>query len=278
MCRWCAARCGRWNTSEGGTPVKRLRGGTWLPPTVFGAAALGLWELVLWATDPEGFVLPRPSEIAIALGENISDVWVASRVTGFIILSGLAGGVVLGAVAALVVIRFRTANETLTPLAVAINAIPIIALAPLFNNWLGITSPRSNQAVVVLLVFFPVFINTARGLSEVDEEQVELMQSYAASDWRIMRTVRIPNALPFFFTALRLVASLAVIAAIVVEYFGGRQDTLGNIITQNAQFTRYDVAWAAVVAGSLIGIALYFAALIVERIVTGRYARATAEA
>ena len=155
----------------------------------------------------------------------------------------------LGAVAALVVIRFRTANETLTPLAVAVNAIPIIALAPLFNNWVGITSPRSNQAVVVLLVFFPVFINTARGLTEVDDEQIELMQSYAASDWRIMRTVRIPNALPFFFTALRVVASLAVIAAIVVEYFGGRQDTLGNIITQNAQFTRYDVAWAAVVAG-----------------------------
>ena len=160
----------------------------------------------------------------------------------------------------------------------AINAIPIIALAPLFNNWLGITSPRSNQAVVVLLVFFPVFINTARGLSEVDDEQIELMQSYAASDWRIMRTVRIPNALPFFFTALRLVASLAVIAAIVVEYFGGRQDTLGNIITQNAQFTRYDVAWAAVLAGSIVGIALYFAALILERLVTGRYARTTAAA
>ncbi|MYC68693.1 MAG: ABC transporter permease [Acidobacteriia bacterium] len=269
----CAA-----HAAVGGRPVKFLRGGAWLPPTVFGAGALGLWELVLWATDPEGFVLPRPSEIAIALGENISEVWVASRVTGFIIGSGLAGGVVLGAVAALIVIRFRTANETLTPLAVAINAIPIIALAPLFNNWLGITSPRSNQAVVVLLVFFPVFINTARGLSEVDDEQIELMQSYAASDWRIMRTVRIPNALPFFFTALRLVASLAVIAAIVVEYFGGRQDTLGNIITQNAQFTRYDVAWAAVVAGSLVGIALYFAALILERLVTGRYARATTAA
>ncbi len=258
--------------------MKLLRGGSWLPPTVFGAGALGLWELVLWLTDSDGFVLPRPSEIALALGENISEVWMGARVTGFIILTGLGGGVVLGVVAALVVIRFRTANETLTPLAVAINAIPIIALAPLFNNWLGIISPRSNQAVVVLLVFFPVFINTARGLVEVDDEQVELMHSYAASDWRIMRTVRIPNALPFFFTALRLVASLAVIAAIVVEYFGGRQDTLGNIITQNAQFTRYDVAWAAVVAGSIVGIALYFAAVVVERLVTGRYARATAAA
>ncbi len=256
--------------------MKFLRGGTWLPPVVVGAAGLGLWELVLWLANPDGFVLPRPSEIAVALGENISEVWVVSRVTGFIILTGLAGGVVLGAVAALIVTRSRTANETLTPLAVAVNAIPIIALAPLFNNWLGITSPRSNQAVVVLLVFFPVFINTARGLSQVGEEQIELMQSYAASDWRIMRTVRIPNALPYFFTALRLVASLAVIAAIVVEYFGGRQDTLGNMITQNAQFTRYDDAWAAVAAGSVVGIALYFAALLLERLVTGRYARSTA--
>ena len=121
-----------------------------------------------------------------------------------------------------------------------------------------------------------MFINTARGLTEVDDEQIELMQSYAASDWRIMRTVRIPNALPFFFTALRVVASLAVIAAIVVEYFGGRQDTLGNIITQNAQFTRYDVAWAAVVAGSIIGVALYFATALAERLVTGGRARSAA--
>ena len=105
---------------------------------------------------------------------------------------------------------------------------------PIFNAWFGILSPRSNQAVVVVLVFFPIFINTARGLTQVEPSQIELMESYGARKWRIMREVRIPNAMPFFFTALKLATSLAVIAAIVAEYFGGRQDALGNLITGSA--------------------------------------------
>ena len=184
-----------------------------------------------------------------------------------IIVTGLIGGVVLGAFAAVIVTRYRTANEALTPLAVAVNAIPIIALAPIFNAWFGLLSPRSNQAVVLVLVFFPIFINTTRGLTQVEPAQVELMDSYAASEWTTLREVRIPNALPFFFTALKVTTSLAVIAAIVAEYFGGRQDALGNIITNSAGLTRYDDAWAAVLAGTLIGLALYALAVMAERIV-----------
>ena len=119
--------------------------------------------------------------------------------------------------------RFRTVNEGLTPLAVAVNATPIVALAPIFNAWFGITGTLSNQAVVVAVVFFPVFINTAKGLTEVHPDEIELMRSYAAGEWMILREVRIPNALPFFANALRLVAPLSVIAAIVAEYFGGPQ-------------------------------------------------------
>ena len=171
-----------------------------------------------------------------------------------------------GIAAALLVTAFRTANETLTPLAVAVNAIPIVALAPIFNAWFGLLSPRSNQAVVVALVFFPIFINTSRGLVEVEPSQIELMESYGANKWRIIREVRIPNAMPYFFTALKLSTSLAVIAAIVAEYFGGRQDALGNIITNSAGLTRYADAWAAVLAGSLMGIALYGLAVLLERI------------
>ena len=123
----------------------------------------------------------------------------------------------------------------------------------------------------MVLVFFPVFINTARGLAQVEQSQVELMESYGSRRWRIMREVRIPNAMPFFFTALKLSTSLAVIAAIVAEYFGGRQDALGNIITNSAGLTRYDDAWAAVLAGSLVGIVLYALAALIERIVMPWY-------
>ncbi|MCP4226839.1 MAG: ABC transporter permease, partial [Actinomycetia bacterium] len=234
-------------------------------PAAAGVIIFAVWEVSLAVIDPEGFVLPAPSEIVSAMIENRSEIWAATLNTGFVIVTGLAAGVVLAVLAALLVTRFRTASETITPLAVAVNAIPIIALAPIFNNWYGLTSPRSNQAIVVILVFFPIFINTTKGLTQVERNQLELMESYAASTWRTTREVRIPNAMPFFFTALKLSSSLAVIAAIVAEYFGGRQDALGPIITQSAGLTRYDQAWAAVLAGTMIGTLLYMVAVVLER-------------
>jgi NitT/TauT family transport system permease protein len=116
------------------------------------------------------------------------------------------------------------------------------------------------------VVFFPVFINTAKGLTEVHPDEIELMRSYAAGEWTILREVRIPNALPFFANALRLVAPLSVIAAIVAEYFGGPQDRIGNVITSNAGFARYDAAWAAIAVASALGLALFASALLVERV------------
>ena len=237
---------------------------TWTSPLLAGASILIVWEGLLRLLDPQGFVLPPPSEIVSAFFDDFSAIYAAAKVTGFIIVTGLIAGVVLAVIAALLVTRFRTASEIITPLAVAVNAIPIIALAPIFNNWYGLTSPRSNQAIVMVLVFFPVFINTTKGLTQVDKNQVELMESYAASEWKITREVRIPNAMPFFFTALKLASSLAVIAAIVAEYFGGRQDALGPMITESAGLTRYDEAWAAVLAGTLIGTALYALAVLAE--------------
>ena len=237
-----------------------------LPPVMAAVIGFGGWELLLWLTQPDGFVLPPPSEIAGAVAENFTAIQTGTKVTGFIVVTGLLAGVLCGVAAALLVTAFRTANETLTPLAVAVNAIPIVALAPIFNAWFGLLSPRSNQAVVVALVFFPIFINTSRGLVEVESSQIELMESYGANKWRIIREVRIPNAMPYFFTALKLSTSLAVIAAIVAEYFGGRQDALGNIITNSAGLTRYADAWAAVLAGSLMGIGLYGLAVLLERI------------
>ena len=158
--------------------MKRLQ--QLLPPVVAAVIGFGSWELLLRLTQPDGFVLPAPSKIAEAVLENSEAIQTGTRVTGFIVVSGLLAGVFFGIAAALLVTAFRTANETLTPLAVAVNAIPIVALAPIFNAWFGLLSPRSNQAVVVALVFFPIFINTSRGLVEVEPSQIELMESYGA--------------------------------------------------------------------------------------------------
>ncbi len=238
----------------------------WSAPIIAGVIILVIWEASLALLNPAGFVLPPPSDIVGAIFENFSEVWTATKVTGFIIVTGLIAGAIVGVGTALLVTRYRLAREILTPLAVSLSAVPIIALAPIFNAWFGLLSPRSNQMIVLILVFFPIFINTAKGLTQVESSQIELMESYAASEWRITREVRVPNALPFFFTALKVSTSLAVIAAIVAEYFGGRQDALGPLITQSAGLTRYDDAWAAVLAGTLIGAALYMITVILERV------------
>ncbi|HCV35896.1 MAG: ABC transporter permease [Acidimicrobiales bacterium] len=236
------------------------------PALLVGVAGLTLWELVVRVFRIREFLLPTPSSIRSELVDNWSMMRHAVWETGRIAVSGLLFGIFAGVVLALVTTRFRSLNEGLTPLAVAVNATPIVALAPIFNAWFGITGTLSNQAVVTAVVFFPVFINSAKGLTEVHPDEIELMRSYAASDWTIMREVRIPNALPFFANALRLVAPLSVIAAIIAEYFGGPQDRIGNVITSNAGLARYDVAWAAIAVASALGLALFAGALIVERV------------
>jgi len=252
--------------------MNRLR--TLWPPLLFGVVFLGLWEAFVRIFDIQEFLLPKPSSIFNALRAEWSPPIEDGRVTtlreagwetGKVAVIGLVVGVILGAMLAFVTTRFRSARESFTPLAVAVNATPIVALAPIFNAWFGITGVVSNVAVVVAVVFFPVFINTSRGLTEVHPNQLELMRSYAASEATILRQVRVPNALPFFSTSLRVAAPLSVIAAIVAEYFGGPINRLGPVITQNASFARYDNAWAAIVVASGIGLGLFVLVILLER-------------
>ena len=144
--------------------------------------------------------------------------------------------------------------------------MPIIALAPVLYHMFSSTSAYPRRLVVAIVVFFPVFVNTFRGLTQVDATKQELMRSYAASDWEILRKVKVPNALPFLFTGLKLAASLGVIAAVVSEYFGGLQNGLGSRITSAAAATAYDRAWAYVAASIVLGLVFYGAVNLLERV------------
>lgn len=240
------------------------------PPLVVGVGFLGFWELAVRIFDIKEFLIPKPTSIAAAVVSEWSTLWRAGWETGLVAVSGLLIGVIGGALLALIVTRFGWLSDSITPMAVAINATPIVALAPIFNAWFGLTSIKSNQAVVIAVVFFPVFINTVKGLTQVHPDQLELMRSYAASEGTTLRRVRIPNAMPFFLTSLRLAAPLSVIAAIVAEYFGGPINRLGPVITQNASFARYDNAWAAIVIASALGLILFALAVVAERLVPWR--------
>ena len=236
------------------------------PPVVLGILALVGWELVVSLGRIAPFILPSPSAIWHELVVQRQNVWEAALASGLNALVGLAWGTVAGVLAAMAASRFRLLSEVSIPLAAVLNALPIIALAPILNTLFESTSSVPRRLGAGIIVFFPVFINTLRGLREVDPTHRELMTSYAAGGWTFTRLVRLPGALPFVFTGLRQASSLAVIAAVVAEYFGGLQDGLGSRITSAAAFTAYPRAWAFVVGACLLGLFFYLATLLLERI------------
>lgn len=228
---------------------------------------IGLWELLVHALNIRRFLLPAPSAIAEALVTNWRDLTVAGQTTLIEAVGGFAIGLVAGLIVAFATARFALARGALMPFAIGANAIPIIAFAPIMNSWFGITSPVSKMMIVAMLVFFPVMINTVRGLTSADESTLELMRSYASSELEILRKVSIPSALPYFFTAIKVGSTLSLIGAVVGEYFGGATLALGRIIVESASFLRFAEAWAAIVIAAALGIGFYLIIIAIERIV-----------
>ncbi len=235
-------------------------------PIAVGVLFLVGWQALVVGNDIKPYLLPKPTAIWEQIVRNRADILTTARVTGMNALVGLLAGAVLGILVALVASRFRVVDSMLVPLAAAVNAMPIIALAPIFNTMFSTTSSVPRRLVVSLVVFFPLFINALRGLRHVAPIHRQLMDSYAAGGWTFARTVRIPGALPFVFTGLRLAAALAVIAAVVAEYFGGLQNGLGTRITSAASNTAYPRAWAYVAAACALGLLFYLVATALERI------------
>jgi NitT/TauT family transport system permease protein len=168
-------------------------------------------------------------------------------------------------IAAFLAQRFIVVNNMVTPLAAGLAAVPIVALTPILNNMFDITSRTPRVLVTAIIVFFPVFVNVTRGLVQVQPVQLELMRSMNAQPRTVLRLLRVPNTIPFFFTAMKISAPMAVIAALVAEYFGGPQLGLGSRIASSAANTAYGRAWAYVVAAIITGLLFYLIVLLVER-------------
>jgi NitT/TauT family transport system permease protein len=237
-----------------------------LPPVVLGVVALAAWQLTVTLGRIAPYILPAPSEIWTEFVAQRANIWHAALASGENALIGLIGGSVVAVLAAMAASRWRPLSEVSIPFAAIANALPIIALAPILNNMFETTSSIPRRLVAAIVVFFPVFVNTLRGLREVDPIHQELMHSYAASGWTFAVKVRLPGALPYVFTGLRQASSLAVIAAVVAEYFGGLQNGLGSRITSAASFTAYPRAWAFVAGACLLGLIFYLTTLLIERL------------
>ena len=238
----------------------------WIPAAAVLVLGILLWEGLVRALDVQRFLLPAPSAILDTLWAERHLLWSAGIYTFSEALGGWVIGSTLGIISAIVLARFRGLGRALMPFAIAANAVPIIAFAPITNQWFGPLEKTSKMAIAAILVFFPVMVNVLRGLTSVRPQSIELMRSYASGEFSIFRRVRLPNSLPYLFSALKVATVLAMIGAIVGEYFLSSQEALGFQIRNSAALFRFELAWAAITVASVLGILFYSAVALVERL------------
>jgi NitT/TauT family transport system permease protein len=235
----------------------------YLPPILVVVVVVLLWEVS--TAGPGRRIVPAPSAITNAFLENTETLRRSTQATFFEAMGGLLIGTIGGLLVAFASARWGLARDVALPVAIASSSIPIIAFAPILNNWFGVLNPLSKMMMAALLVFFPVMINVTRGLTEVQPASLELMRSYAATEVAVLRKVRVPNMLPFFFTALKVGTTLSFIGAVVGEYFGGSSEVLGRIVLTSMSSGRFDLAWAGILIGAAAAIAAYLAVSLLER-------------
>jgi NitT/TauT family transport system permease protein len=248
----------------------------WLPAAIVLVGMTGLWEALTRAFHVQDFLLPKPSAIASTFWSTRSELWSAGWFTFQEALGGFVLGCGFAILVAIVLARWRALGSAFMPYAIAANAIPIIAFAPITNTWFSPLDKSSKISIVAVLCFFPVLVTTLRGLTSVNPRAIELMESYAAGQVQIFRRVRIPAALPFIFTGLKVATVLAMIGAVVGEYFGGALNALGVQILTRARVADFREAWAGILLACLLGISLYLAVSALERL-TLRWVPSTSE-
>ncbi len=243
------------------------RGRQWLAPGLFGLGVIGLWEFVVVAWDVPRVLLPAPSAVATALGARWHVLWPDFVQTATGVLAGYLVGCGSGFAVALAADRFGLLKRGLLPLANLAGAVPIVGIAPIMVMWFGFDW-QSKAAVAAVVTFFPMLVNTLAGLATVDAMHRDLMRTYAAGHGATLAKLRLPGALPFIFNALKINSTLALIAAIVAEFFGSPIVGLGFRISAEVARMNVDVVWAAITIAALAGSAFYGLVAALERSLT----------
>ena len=226
-------------------------------PLLFGAWVLVFWQLLVKGFDVPQVLLPAPTLIAASLRQNLGVLW-ADFVQTVLhsALIGLAIGAALGFATGVLIDRSPFLQRGLLPLAALASTVPLVGVAPIMVMWFGFDW-HSKAAVVVVMTFFPMLVNTLAGLAETGHMERDLMRSYGAGYWRTLLALRIPVALPFVFNALKVDSTLAMIGAIVAEFFGSPVSGLGFRISTEAARLDMGLVWAAIVVAALAGSLLY---------------------
>ncbi|HEX6366534.1 MAG TPA: ABC transporter permease subunit [Agromyces sp.] len=234
-------------------------------PIAVGLIVLGIWQFLVSVVGVSDYLLPSPASIIEEFIAYWPSIAAAMLITGINSLVGLVVGSILGILLAALAARWRAMDQMSAPVVAALAVIPIVALAPVLNSMFGADSQFGRQAIAALASFVPVFLNTLRGFRQTQPVHRDLMKAYAATPRQVLRTLTLPTARPFILTGIRIASSLAVISALVAEYFGGPRGGLGAQISTSAASSAYARAWAYVVASIVLGLIFYLVTLGLER-------------
>jgi len=239
-----------------------------LVPGLFGIGIVYLWQVVVQGLDVPEVLLPPPSGIVTAFAHEFGEMWDDFAQT---VLKSVIRGYVLGCAAgfavAIIADRIPFLARGLLPFGNLVSALPIVGVAPIMVMWFGFDW-QSKAAVVVVMTFFPMLINTLAGLAASERIQLDLMRSYGAGYWRTLAMLRLPNALPFIFNALKINSTLSLIGAIVAEFFGTPIVGMGFRISTEVARMDLGVVWATIVVAALTGSLAYGGLALIERSVT----------
>jgi NitT/TauT family transport system permease protein len=263
---WAAAWLLNVRLSHSG--LVRTRAGRLVVPAIFGITLLVVWEGIVRGLAVPGVILPPPSAIGARLVTELPTLWADFRQT---FLKGALSGYVIGCGAAFLtavaIDRSPFLQRGLLPVGNFVAALPIVGIAPILVMWFGFDW-QSKAAVVVVMVFFPVLVNTVSGLAASEAMQRDLMATYSASYWQTLFKLRLPAAMPFIFNGLKIATTLALIGAIVAEFFGSPIVGMGFRITAEVGRLGLDMVWSEIAVAALAGSAFYGVVALIEKRVT----------
>jgi ABC-type nitrate/sulfonate/bicarbonate transport system permease component len=234
------------------------------PALVLLVVLLALWQLYVRASQISPHLLPAPTDIVLALINNWDVISVNTVQTLLETVIGMAAATLFGLLMAIVLDISPLSRRAVYPLLVISQTIPIVALAPLFLIWMGF-GPEPKIIVVILYSFFPIAVACADGLSAAEPEMLNLLRSMRASRWQILRLVRLPGAMPAFFSGLRIGVTYSMTGAIVGEFVGAYQG-LGIYMETSANSGAIDLVFAAILVTAVISLLLFGLVSLIERI------------
>jgi NitT/TauT family transport system permease protein len=233
-------------------------------PSVVGFIVFfGLWEIAVRATNTPAFIIPAPSAVAGRFWSELPNLLGELTYTLAAASIGLIIGLVIGIAGAVIMVHWRILERSLFPIAVLIKLIPFVAIAPLLIVWLGFDL-KPKILLAALITFFPVLVNSITGLRATDPLAVEFFHSLGASRWETLWRLRWHSSLPYLFAALKIVLHLAIVGAIVGEYFGSKQG-IGMIIARTSETLQIQAMFAAALLLAIVGVLIIIATNVAER-------------